>query len=79
MSSTSERTSKRTKVVQRGGALMSVAECAALLAISSWSCYELARQGAIPHRRFGRRVVFSRPEIERWLAGTAPIAQSAEA
>ena len=39
------------------------------LGISIWTLYSLARENRIPHRRLGRSVKFSRPEIEAWLRG----------
>ena len=47
---------------------MSVPEAAALLGISPWLLLQQTRRGAIPHRRVGRRIVYSRQRLLDWLA-----------
>lgn len=44
-------------------------EAAALLGISTWLLLQEIKRGAIPHRRVGRRIVFSRQRLLEWLAG----------
>jgi excisionase family DNA binding protein len=49
-----------------------VSEVAAVLGISRTTAYECIHRGEIPARRFGRRVVVLRHELER-LLGEAPM------
>jgi len=49
-------------------ATYTVAETAAILGISRTTTYECIQRGEIPSRRFGRRVVVPRYELERLLA-----------
>lgn len=44
-----------------------VAEVAGLVGISRSTAYECVRRGEIPSRRFGRRVVVLRHELEQLL------------
>ncbi len=55
-------------------ALMTAAELAQLLGVSSQRCYRWTDQGLIPGcRRFGRAIYWVRPVIEEWLReGGAP-------
>jgi excisionase family DNA binding protein len=48
-------------------ATLTVEEAAALLGISRTTAYESVRRGEIPARRFGRRVVVLRHELEDLL------------
>lgn len=48
---------------------MTADEVAEALGISRNGVYEAAGRGEIPHRRVGRRVLFSRAAIMDWLAG----------
>jgi excisionase family DNA binding protein len=43
-------------------------ELAELLGIDRKTVYEFATRGDIPCRRLGRRILFPRVAIERWLA-----------
>lgn len=47
--------------------LLTVREVAILLRLHEKTVYALVARGAIPHVRLGRRVVFSQPELLRWL------------
>lgn len=47
---------------------MSVDEAAALLGISKWLLLQQIKRGTIPHKRLGRRIVFSRHRLLQWLA-----------
>lgn len=47
--------------------VLSVPEAAALLGISPWLLLQQTRRGTIPHRRIGRRVVYSRQRLLDWL------------
>lgn len=43
-------------------------EAAALLGISKWLLLQEIKRGSIPHKRVGRRIVFSRQRLLDWLA-----------
>jgi excisionase family DNA binding protein len=43
-------------------------ELAVMLGLDRKTIYEFATRGDIPCRRLGRRVLFPRSAIERWLA-----------
>jgi excisionase family DNA binding protein len=49
--------------------VMTAGPTAALLHISRWTLYAAAGRGEIPHRRLGRRLLFSRRALMAWLAG----------
>lgn len=42
-------------------------EVAAMLGLNRKTVYEAAGRGTIPHRRFGRRLLFSRQAVLEWL------------
>ncbi len=42
-------------------------EAAEVVGLSPWTIYSLARRGAIPHVRIGRRVLFRRSSLLQWL------------
>lgn len=46
-----------------------VAEVADIVGISRSTAYECVRRGEIPSRRFGRRIVVLRHELEQLLGG----------
>jgi excisionase family DNA binding protein len=48
--------------------VLSVAETAALLGVSEWLVLQQVRLGTLPHKRCGRRIVFSRERLLAWLA-----------
>ncbi|MEI2704079.1 MAG: helix-turn-helix domain-containing protein [Ilumatobacteraceae bacterium] len=48
-----------------------VAEVAEIVGISRSTAYECVRRGEIPSRRFGRRIVVLRHELERMLGPIA--------
>ena len=48
--------------------VLTAAEAAEFLRISKDSLYDAAGRGDIPHRRIGRRMVFSRARLLAWLA-----------
>lgn len=52
-------------------AVMNADQAGAFLGVSTWAVREYARQGLIPHRRIGRRYVFSRDALLKWLEGDA--------
>jgi excisionase family DNA binding protein len=47
-------------------------EAAELLRISRWSLYEAANRGEVPHRRIGKRMLFSRRALMLWLSSADP-------
>lgn len=50
-----------------GGEIMSADEVARFLGLARNSVYDAAGRGEIPHRRVGRRLIFSRAAILAWL------------
>lgn len=51
--------------------VMSVDEIAELLGVNRNTVYDAAGRGEIPHRRLGRRLIFSRVAVLEWLHGKA--------
>lgn len=49
--------------------VMSVDEVAELLGVARDTVYDAAGRGEIPHRRLGRRLIFSRVAVMEWLHG----------
>jgi excisionase family DNA binding protein len=49
-------------------AVLSVSQTARLLGISEWLVLQQVRLGVLPHKRCGRRIVFSRDRLLAWLA-----------
>ena len=52
--------------------VMTAREVAELLRVSSDTVHDYADAGKIPHRRMGRRLLFSRTAIMDWLRGSKP-------
>ena len=50
--------------------VMSVTDVAAFLNVDRKTVYDAAGRNTIPHRRLGRRILFSRQVLALWLAGT---------
>jgi excisionase family DNA binding protein len=50
-------------------------QVADLLGVGRNSVYEAANRGEIPHRRVGKRLIFSRTAVMEWLQGKAPANQ----
>lgn len=54
---------------------LTVGEAAEVLGISRNAVYEEVSSGRLPHRRTGNtdrgRILISRTELEKWLAGTS--------
>lgn len=48
--------------------VLCVEEAANLLGISKWLLLQEIKRGHIPHKRVGRRLVFSRERLLAWLA-----------
>ena len=51
--------------------VLTVAQVAELLGLHPKTVYDHAGAGDIPHRRVGRRLLFSRAAIMEWLKGRA--------
>lgn len=47
--------------------VLSVAEVAELLGVSEWLVLQQVGRGELPHKRCGRRIVFSRERLLAWL------------
>ena len=62
---------KANKPVNIEPDVMNVDETAALLRVSRDTVYEAAGRGELPHRRIGRRLVFSRAALLDWLRGSS--------
>jgi excisionase family DNA binding protein len=45
---------------------------ARLLRVSRWTLYAAVGRGEVPHRRVGRRMLFSRRALLLWLEGASP-------
>lgn len=43
------------------------AEAAAIIGVSAWTIYDLARRHIIPHIKVSRRVLFRRTSLLAWL------------
>ena len=54
------------------GDVLTAREAAALLRLGRDSLYAAANRGEIPHRRVGRRMLFSREALLAWLRGVSP-------
>lgn len=48
-----------------------VPQAAALLGISPWTYYERVKQGELPARKIGRRIVVPKVQLDAWLATKA--------
>jgi excisionase family DNA binding protein len=51
------------------GEYMDVPEAAALVRRTTTALYRMVARGQIPYRKCGRRLLFRRAELERFLAG----------
>lgn len=47
--------------------VMTADEVAKLLRVDRKTVYEAAQRGELPHRRLGRRLIFERGSVLRWL------------
>ena len=47
--------------------VMCVDEAAELLGVSRWLLLQEIKRGHIPHKRIGRRLVFSRQRLLEWM------------
>ena len=55
--------------------VLNVGQVADLLGVGRNSVYDAANRGQIPHRRVGRRLIFSRAAVMEWLSGKQPANQ----
>jgi excisionase family DNA binding protein len=55
--------------------VLNVDQVADLLGLGRNTVYEAANRGELPHRRVGRRLLFSRTAVLEWLAGKTPANQ----
>jgi excisionase family DNA binding protein len=46
---------------------LSTDEAAALLGVSKWLLLQETKRGHIPHKRLGRRLLYSRQRLLEWL------------
>jgi excisionase family DNA binding protein len=46
---------------------LSTDEAAALLGVSKWLLLQQTKRGQIPHKRIGRRLLYSRTRLLEWL------------
>lgn len=51
--------------------ILTVAEAAKLLGIHPQTLYERCAMGDVPHKRLGRRLLFSRRKLVEWVEGVA--------
>lgn len=51
--------------------VLGVADAAKLLGVSRWALYESCNRNDIPHRRLGKRILFSRAALMVWLEGAS--------
>jgi excisionase family DNA binding protein len=58
--------------VSQSAEVLNVDEVAELLRVGRNTVYEAANRGEIPHRRVGRRLIFSRVAVMEWLNGKEP-------
>jgi excisionase family DNA binding protein len=58
---------KDTRVENERRELMTVEECAAYTRLSRWTIYTFVCKKRIPYIKLGRRTLFDRAEIDRWI------------
>jgi excisionase family DNA binding protein len=51
--------------------VLTAEEAAAFLGVSRWALYSAANRHEVPHRRLGRRMLFSRRALLVWLEGAS--------
>jgi len=68
----SEQTRSSRDGDRRSSDVISADEAAAILGVSRWSLYAAANRQEVPHRRLGRRMLFSRRAVLLWLEGASP-------
>jgi excisionase family DNA binding protein len=58
------------EILSRGD-VISADAAAAILGVSRWTLYAAANRHEVPHRRLGRRMLFSRRALLLWLEGAS--------
>lgn len=53
--------------------ILNADEVASLLGVGRNSVYEAASRGEIPHRRLGKRLLFSRAAVLEWVSCKVPV------
>jgi excisionase family DNA binding protein len=53
------------------GDVLTADKAATLLGVSRWTLYSAANRHEVPHRRLGRRMLFSRRALLLWLEGAS--------
>lgn len=56
---------------------LTVAETAELLGVSRWLVQQAVRDGSLPSRRIGRRILIPRARLLGWLQDTEPAGAAA--
>ncbi len=64
--------SDSSEVSEVSAEVLTVDQVADLLGLGRNTVYEAANRGEIPHRRVGRRLIFSRSAVMQWLNGKEP-------
>jgi excisionase family DNA binding protein len=52
--------------------VLTAEQAATFLGVSRWTLYASANRHEVPHRRLGRRMLFSRRALLLWLEGASP-------
>ncbi len=52
--------------------IISAKKASELLGVSLWTVYEYCRQGILPHKKLGRRVLLCKEQLEEWARGGEP-------
>jgi len=56
------------KLIHPSTEVLNVDEVASLLGVNRKTVYDAAGRGQIPHRRLGKRILFSRAALLEWLS-----------
>ena len=48
--------------------MITVKDVAKYLGVHTDTIYDLVREGSLPHIRFGRKILFSKEAIDRWVS-----------
>ncbi len=59
---------RKAEPAPSGSQTYTIQELSQLLGLSLGQTYKEAKKGIIPHLRFGKRYVFPRAAIDRWMA-----------
>jgi excisionase family DNA binding protein len=62
----------RTTAAANDGDVLTADEVAAILRVDRKTVYDAAGRGEMPHRRLGKRMVFSRTALLEWLSCKGP-------